>query len=380
MWAPADPNWSADGDFIAASDDEGGGKWHLGREAFYPEHHGFDVNIGGGHNGQPGKDGYFSPYNVPLAPGPEGEYLTDRLTDEALGLIRGRAADRPFFLNLCHYAVHTPLAAPQHLVEKYERKAKAMHLDRIEPLADGEMHPCLHKARIPVQRRLIQSHAVYAAMVENLDWNIGRVLQALDEEGIAEDTLVVFTSDNGGLSTSEGSPTCNLPYTEGKGWMREGGVRVCQIARWPRVVQPRTRCFTPVTSPDFYPTFLEAAGLPQRPAQHVDGVSLVPLLSGVDHLDREAVFWHYPHYSNQGDSPAAAAVSGNWKLIQHFEDGKIELFDLEADPSEQNDLSRAEPARVARLLGLLQAWQTEIEALIPEVNPDFAPPRTESAP
>lgn len=348
------------------------GKWHLGDKAFYPEHHGFDVNIGGCHSGQPGKNGYFSPYNVPVPPGPDGEYLTDRLTHEAIGLIRNRAKDRPFFLHLSHYAVHTPLAAPKALIEKYEHKARAMHLDAVDPFVDGEPHPCLHKRKEPVRRRMIQSNVVYAAMVENLDWNIGRVLTALEEEGLRENTLVVFTSDNGGLSTSEGSPTCNLPYNEGKGWMYDGGVRVCQIARWPGVVQPRTRCFTPVTSTDFYPTFLEAAGLPLLPKQHCDGVSLMPLLRGRDQLEREAIFWHYPHYSNQGDAPAAAVVCGNWKLIEHFEDDRVELFDVAADPSEMQDVAAAEAPRAARMLALLKAWQREVEAKIPEANPNPA--------
>jgi arylsulfatase A-like enzyme len=349
------------------------GKWHLGDEPFYPEHHGFDVNIGGCARGSPGSTGYFAPYTVPIADAKPGEYLTDRLTDEAIRLIRKRGR-KPFFMHLSHYAVHTPLMAPQALVDKYERKARALGLDQIDPLAVGDMHPPLHKQHEPVRRRLIQSHAVYAAMVENLDWNIGRVLASLDEEGIAGNTLVVFTSDNGGLSTSEGSPTCNLPFREGKGWNYEGGTRVCQIARWPGVVRPRTRCFTPVTSTDFYPTFLKAAGLPLRPQQHCDGVSLMPLLRGKDALKRQAIFWHYPHYSNQGGAPAASVVSGDWKLVQLFEDNRIELFNLRADPSEQVNRAAAEPTRARRLLGLLKAWQRQVEAKFPEPNPDYAPP------
>lgn len=347
------------------------GKWHLGDEPFFPEHHGFDVNIGGCHAGYPGRNGYFSPYSVPVSPGPEGEYLTDRLTDEAIGLIRRRAKDRPFFLNLSHYAVHTPLAAPQALVEKYERKARAMGLDRLDPLVRGEAFPCAHKSDDHVVRRLFQSHTVYAAMMENLDWNVGRVLASLAEEGLERETIVVFTSDNGGLSTAEGSPTCNFPFVEGKGWMNEGGVRVCQMIRWPGVVQPRTRCLTPVTSTDFYPTFLEAAGMSLLPEQHCDGVSLMPVLRGTDHLDREAIFWHYPHYSNQGDTPAAAVLCGTWKLIEHFEEGGVELFELASDPGERNNLAGREPDRAARMLVLLKAWQADVEARIPEPNPGF---------
>ena len=346
------------------------GKWHLGDEPFFPEHHGFDVNIGGCERGQPGKDGYFSPYTLPLSPGPEGEYLTDRLTDEAIRLIQNRA-DQPFFLHLSHYAVHTPLAAPQHLVEKYERKASAMGLDVIDPLVAGGPHPCSHKRDAPIMRRVVQSHAVYAAMIENLDWNIGRVLGALEDEGLSEQTLVVFTSDNGGLATSEGSPTCNFPYREGKGWCEEGGTRVCQLMRWPGVIQPQTRSFTPVSSTDFYPTFLEAAGLPLRPEQHCDGESLMPIMQGRDILTREAIYWHYPHYSNQGGAPAAAMVAGDWKLIEFFEDGQVELFNLRDDPGEQNDRAASAPDRAASMLASLKTWQSDVEARIPEPNPDY---------
>lgn len=345
------------------------GKWHLGDEPFYPEHHGFDVNIGGCHLAQPGAGGYFAPYRIPIPEAPAGEYLTDRLTDEAIRLIRGRG-DKPFFMHLSHYAVHTPLQAPQALIEKYERKAHALGLDRLDPIVEGEPHSAMHKRQEPIKRRMLQSHPVYAAMVENLDWNIGRVLAALEEEGIADETLVVFTSDNGGLSTSEGSPTCNLPYREGKGWNYEGGTRVCQFARWPGVVRPRTRCFTPVTSTDFYPTFLKAAGLPLLPKQHCDGVSLMPLLKGKDKLARKAIYWHYPHYSNQGGSPAASMVSGNWKLVELFETGALELFNLQADPSEQCNLAEAEPDRVREMARLLKAWQRRVQARIPEPNPD----------
>lgn len=347
------------------------GKWHLGDEDFYPEHHGFDVNFGGCHYGGPGPGGYFSPYGrLPIPAGPEGEYLTDRLTTEAIDLIKKRS-DKPFFLNLAHYAVHTPIDAPPHLIEKYRQKAKAMGLDQVDPFVEGEFHPPLHKQSVRVKRRMIQSDIDYAAMIENLDWNIGRVMQALKEEGLEDDTIVIFTSDNGGLSTSEGSPTCNLPYIEGKGWNYEGGTRVCQFIRWPRVVQPHTTCTVPVTSTDFYPTLLEAAGLPLMPEQHVDGVSLMPLLKGANELDRDAIYCHYPHYSNQGGTPATSMVSGDWKLIEFFEDNRLELFNLSIDPSEQDDLAAREPKRTAEMAAKLHAWQKEIEAKIPEVNPDY---------
>ena len=200
------------------------GKWHLGGPDFYPDRHGFDVNIGGCDGGMP-RQGYFSPWGIPtLADGPDGEYLTDRLTDEAIALIANRD-DRPFFLNLWHYLVHTPIQAKPEKVAKYEAKAAALGLDKIEPFAEGEPFPCDHKRDLRIRRRLLQSDPVYAAMIESLDENIGRLLGALEAAGEAENTMVIFTSDNGGLATAEGSPTCNAPLAEGKGWMYEGGTR-----------------------------------------------------------------------------------------------------------------------------------------------------------
>ncbi len=346
------------------------GKWHLGDADFHPQHHGFDVNVGGCHMGCP-YNGYFSPWGIEhLEDGPEGEYLTDRLTDEAIRLIKGRN-QKPFFLNFCHYAVHTPIQSPPDLVQKYERKAAAMGLDQVQAIVEGEYFPCLHKQDQRVQRRMLQSDPAYAAMIENLDASIGRVLNVLDEEGLTDNTIVVFTSDNGGLSTAEGSPTCNFPLAEGKGWNYEGGTRVCQIVKWPGRVRPGSRCAVPVTSTDFYPTFLEACEAPLIPEQHVDGVSLMPLITESGAINREAIYWHYPHYGNQGGAPAASLISGRWKLIEFFEDNRFELYDLEHDLSEKNNLAAAEPKVVERLSRMLKDWQQEIEAKIPEPNPEY---------
>ena len=352
------------------------GKWHLGDAPFYPDRQGFDVNLGGCDRGMPtGPNFHFSPYNLPTLPdGPPGEYLTDRLTDEAIRLMKGRDRSRPFFLNFWHYAVHIPIRAPEPLIEKYRRKAVAMKLDQVPAIVEGEELAKLPPPGQPpqhIRRRMIQSDPAYAAMVEALDTSIGRLLSALEQEGLAENTIIVFTSDNGGLATAESSPTSNLPYIEGKGWNYEGGTRVCQIVRWPRAVPPRSICATPTTSTDYYPTLLEAAGLPPRPQQHCDGVSLMPLLRGGDQLDREAIFWHYPHYSNQGGAPAASVVSGQWKLIEHFEGNRLELFDLENDPSETRNLAVQHPEIVGRLYALLHEWQKQIEAKFPEPNPDY---------
>ncbi len=361
---------------VATSLKEGGyqtwhvGKWHLGDDDFFPEKHGFDLNIAGCHMGCPW-NGYFSPWGIPTLPdAPEGTYLTDHLTDEAIRLIRERN-DEPFFLHLSHYAVHTPIQAPQDLIEKYERKAKRLGLDQVEAIQDGEYFPCLHKQDERIQRRIIQSDPVYAAMVENLDSNIGRILSTLENEGLSEDTLVVFTSDNGGLSTAEGSPTCNHPLAEGKGWNAEGGTRVCQIMNWPGKIRPGSLSHENVTSTDFYPTFLDAAGLPLNPEQHSDGVNLLPLITTESTLEREAIYWHYPHYGNQGGTPAASMVLGNWKLIEFFEDGHLELYDLEKDSGETSNLADTNPVIASKLYSKLKAWQRDVEAKIPEVNPDY---------
>jgi len=347
------------------------GKWHLGDEPFYPEHHGFDVNIGGCHMGWPGLVGHFPPYEVPLVAKHDKEYLADRLTDETIGLIRNRDKSRPFFLNLWHYAVHMPCNAPQELVDKYIAKARALGLDKIDAIEVGEYFPALHLQTQRVERRKIQSDPVYAAMVENLDWNVGRVMAVLEEEGLLANTLIAFTSDNGGESSTGSSPTSNLPYREGKGWNFDGGTRVCQIIRWDGVTQPGSRMNTPVTSTDFYPTFLQAAGLPLDPQQHCDGVSLMPLLQGLDSLDRDAIYWHYPHYSNQGGTPAASMVAGEWKLIEFFEDGHAELYNLKDDLGELRDLAKEFPEKTAELLAKLHAWQQDVAARIPGPNPDW---------
>ncbi|MEX0742579.1 MAG: sulfatase/phosphatase domain-containing protein, partial [Phycisphaeraceae bacterium] len=194
-----------------------------------------------------------------------------------------------------------------------------------------------------------------------------------DAEGILDETLVIFTSDNGGLSTSEGSPTCNAPLAEGKGWMYEGGTREPLFVHWPQQVAAGASCDVPVTSPDFYPTLLEAAGLDLLPEQHVDGVSLMPLLRGEGTLDREAIFWHYPHYSNQGGTPGSSIRMGDWKLIEFFEDGRFELYNLCDDLGETNDLSAQQPERTADMQRRLATWREQVEAKIPEPNPHYVP-------
>lgn len=361
---------------IAASLKEGGydtwhvGKWHLGPKEFYPQHHGFDVNVAGCDFGSP-YNGFFSPYGIEHLPeGPEGEYLTDRLTDEAILLIKNKG-DKPFFLNLSHYAVHTPIQAPKELVEKYEKKAADLGLDQQDPFVRGEHFPTEHKKDQHVKRRVIQSDPEYAAMVENLDTNMGRVFKVLEETGEAENTIIIFTSDNGGLATAEGSPTCNAPLNEGKGWMYEGGVREPLLVKWPGVIEPGTVTDVPVTSPDFYPTILEMAGLSLNPDQHQDGISINPILKGEEELDRKALYWHYPHYGNQGGTPGSSIRMGDYKLIEFFEDGRIELYNLREDIGEERDLAKEKPELAEEMKQKLKDWRESVGGLIPEKNPDY---------
>ncbi|MGF1448286.1 MAG: sulfatase [Opitutales bacterium] len=347
------------------------GKWHLGGKPTLPQTHGFDINVAGCDWGMPQK-GFFSPYDIPgFENGPEGEYLTDRLTDEAIALIEQADRSRPFFLNLWHYAVHTPIQAKAEDVSRFEQKAADLGLDQQEPFEEGDVFPILAKRDQRITRRRFQGDPTYAAMVANLDANIGRLVDCLERTGQREQTVLVFTSDNGGLSTAEGAPTCNAPLSQGKGWMYEGGNRVPQFIVAPGLTQPGRRTDEPVTSTDFYPTLLELAGLEPKPAQHCDGVSLVPLLRGENHLKREAIFWHYPHYGNQGDTPACAVRAGAHKLIEHFEDGRLELFNLREDIGETRNLAPSEPERTRELHAQLRAWRDCVEALIPKPNPNW---------
>jgi arylsulfatase A-like enzyme len=351
------------------------GKWHLGGESSYPDRQGFHANIGGCEWGLP-MNGYFSPFGIPtLEEAPEeGTYLTDYLTTKAVELIRGReGSDRPFYLNMCYHSVHTPIQAKQEKIRKYEEKARRMGLDTQPPFVDGGYFPAEHKKMKRLQRRIIQSDPVYAAMIESLDENIGRLLVALEETGEAENTIVVFTSDNGGLSSSEGAPTCNAPLAEGKGWMYEGGTREPLLVRWPDTVAAGSVCDAVVTSPDFFPTMLEAAGIALQPELHADGESFLAALRGETYVRRRPAFWHFPHYGNQGGTPGASVRDGDWKLIFFFEDDHIELFNLADDPGETKNLVDAAPERAEDLRQALERWQREVHALIPVANPDYEP-------
>jgi len=337
------------------------GKWHLGPEGHFPEDHGFDINIGGGQGGGPyGGKKYFSPYGNPsIKDGPPGEHLTERLGRETANFIKANK-DKPFFAYLSFYAVHTPLMAPEDLVKKYQAKREKLGLkDEFSP-------------EPPRENRTVHSHAIYAAMIESMDSAVGQVLDALEESGLAENTLVVFTADNGGLSTSEGSPTTNLPYRAGKGWLYEGGIRVPLIVRNPATGQGGKACAEPVYSTDYFPTLLAATGHDPLPQQHLDGVSFLPFLEKPDAAPSGRVLiWHYPHWGNQGGSPGTAIRSGKWKLIRWQWPERVELFDLEADPGETKNLAAEQPEIVGDLSRRIMDFLGATKALQPHKNPDL---------
>ena len=330
------------------------GKWHLGSEPFsLPEHHGFDVNIGGNAHGAPGD--FFAPYGgdwaVPttglrarwnvLPDGKPGEYLTDRLTDEAVKFIRENRA-QPFFLYFPHYAVHTPLQAKPELVAKYEKIPEAQQ----------------------------QGKPVYAAMVESMDESVGRVMATLRELGLDQNTVVIFTSDNGGFYNA----TSNAPLRANKGAYYEGGIRVPLIIKWPGVARAGHVSAEPVTSTDLYPTCLVAAGLPPRPHQHRDGLDLRPVLAGGATLNRPAIFWHFPHYNDHPSSvPSSVIRRGPWKLIETFDPEGVELYNLADDLGETRNLAPADPGRTAELRSELAAWRREVGAEMMRPNPDYDP-------
>jgi arylsulfatase A-like enzyme len=316
------------------------GKWHLGGERFYPENQGFDVNVGGCEAGQP-PSGYFSRYKNPrLSDGPPGEYLPDRLASESIKLLEGFAKDRsrPFLLYHAFYLVHMPLQPRPDLKQKFEAK----------------------KTASPDAR---WTNTSYAAMTAALDEHVGRILDALDRLGLADNTIVVFTSDNGGVDYSR--VTSNYPLRAGKGRYYEGGIRVPMIVRGPGIATAGTTCGVRVLSTDHYPTLLSMAGLPLVPGQHRDGLDLAPLLRSGKAPSRDALFWHYPHYHGSGATPCSTVLAGPHKLIRFYETGVRELYDLEADPSETTNLAARAPEKVRALEERLDGWLAETGAVVP---------------
>ena len=319
------------------------GKWHLGPEAWYPEAQGFDYNYGGCDYGQP--PSYFDPYtrdserpNIPtLSPRKKGEYLTDREADEAVGFIK-KHKDEPFFLYMSHYAVHTPIQAKKELVAKYEAKEKTK-----------------------------QKNAKYAAMIESVDDAVGRILDTLKELGLEDDTVVFFTGDNGGLS----KVTNNSPLRSGKGYPYEGGIREPVIVRWPGYVKAGSVSDTPVTSVDYLPTICEMAGAKLPADRVIDGKSLTGVLKEKGKLERDAIYWHFPHYRGN-IVPYSIIRAGNWKLIKRYEGKAFELFNLRKDISEKTDLAKKMPGKVKQLDAMLVNFLKESGAKVPVANPHYS--------
>lgn len=338
------------------------GKWHLGDEGYFPEDQGFMTNKGGHHKGSP-PGGYYTPYKNPkLSDGPAGEYLTDRLTQESMQFMEENQT-KPFFLFLSYYTVHTPIQPNTSYVEKYKEK--------LSQLPDSLPRKEIEHEGMTVQN---QANPDYASMVHALDVNIGRLKQKLEDLGIAENTLIVFTSDNGGLSTlfpKRTAPTSVKPLRGGKGWCYEGGIRVPLIFHMPSRI-PSGVSEIPVISHDFYPTLLEYANLPNTSQENIDGLSLFPVLSEGKTLNREALFWHFPHYHGSAWKPGAAIRMGNWKLIEFYEEEKTELFNLENDISESHDLSKQFPEKLLELKQELRFMQGVNNAKFPSPNPSFA--------
>lgn len=328
------------------------GKWHLGEdEKYWPEHQGFDINIGGWRRGQPtvdknkGYNGYFSPYGNPrMTDGPVGEYLEDRLANDACNFIQ-QSKSKPFFLNFWLYNVHTPLQAQQEKIAKYS---------------------------LLVDSTKLQKNPTYAAMVEHTDEAVGKVIAQLKSLGLYENTIIIFTSDNGGLiGKGLRKVTNNSPLRLGKGERYEGGVRVPLIIKTAQQVAPNRINTTPVMTIDYMPTLIDMANLKvdKKVLKGIDGVNITPLLTSENgKLKRKSLYWHYPHYHTEGATPYTAVRNGDWKLIHTIETNSYELYNLKIDISESKDLINSEPAIAAKLKKELEAWKKKMGAQMPTVN------------
>jgi len=385
------------------------GKWHLGDTPSGPLQHGFDIHIPKNWNiCCPPGSGYRAPWKLEGLPNVEGDYLTDRLTDEALKYIEENK-EEPFFLYLSHFTVHDPIDGRPDLVEKYKKKKQQVgfpdiapfvlegnpddedpltreELDEMIGLPEYQEHKVLPNRTVKIKQ--IQDNPEFAGMVESMDESLGRVLKKLEELGLEDNTIVIFFSDNGGMSGSNlwdpkrvipdslldrAYSTSNLPLRGAKGWLYEGGIREPMIVRWPGHTKPGTVCGEPVISTDFYATIMEMLGLPLPEGIELDGVSIAPLLEGKD-MDRGAIYWHFPHYSNHGmQSPCGAIRLGDYKLIEYYENKTVQLFNLKEDIGELNDLATKEPEKAEELRDMLHQWREDINAQMMPPNPDYIP-------
>lgn len=322
------------------------GKWHLGETAkYWPENQGFAENKGGHHKGSP-PGGYYSPYKNPrLNNGPEGEYLTDRLTGESIEFIKNNR-EQPFFLYLAFYTVHTPIQGCNRYDDFYQKKKQELPENgQVQIMQDGSL-----------STQINQCNAKYAAMVRAMDENVGRLLQTLEELNLSEKTIIIFTSDNGGLTAraSNPGPTAVYPLRAGKGWLYEGGIRIPLLIKAAGQKQSQVTA-QPTISMDLYPTLLQMGGLPEKPDQHMDGQSILPALTNPEQVQSRILVWHYPHYHGSSWRPGSAIRTNNWKLVEFYEEDKVELYNLAEDVSEQNDLADSYPEKAKEL----RAWMHE---------------------
>ncbi len=327
------------------------GKWHLGEKGSWPEDHGFDINKGGWDVGSP-KGGYFSPWENPNLPnGPDGENLSMRLAKETADFIK-----TTFFAYLSFYAVHGPIQTTQEKWNKYRKKAKDLGIAE-SGFKMGHFLPI----------RQVQDNPIYAGLVETMDDAVGYVLHTIDELGLADNTIVIFTSDNGGVAAGDAFATSNLPLRGGKGYQFEGGIREPYFIKVPGVGNGM-HSDIPVSGTDFYPTILDLVGADLKPEEHNDGVSLLPILEGQTIAERPLI-WHYPHYGNQGGEPSSIIREGDWKLIHYYEDGHEELYNLKDDISETTDLATQYPDKTTELSQKLFTMLNEMGARYPERDP-----------
>ena len=338
------------------------GKWHLGSEGYYPEQNGFDINIGGFEKGSP-PGGYYTPYENPkLSDGPEGEYLTDRLTSESIKFIENNNKNNPFALFLAFYTVHTPIQANKKHVSYFENKLNKLDDNIARTRKEGKAITLLN-----------QVNPDYASMVYALDENIGRLIKSLKENNYYDDALIIFTSDNGGLSTLRRiAPTSVSPLRAGKGWLYEGGIRIPQLIKMPGN-NKNIKIYEPTVSYDLFPTILEFAGI-ENTNQEIDGISLIPHLKTGTELNRKDIFWHFPHYHTSQWKPGAAIRQGDWKLVEHYESNKIELFNLKDDVSESKNLNLIYPEKTESLLKRLHELQKKTNANPIKINPNYKTP------
>ena len=335
------------------------GKWHLGNEGHWPTDQGFDINIGGHHRGGP-PGGYYAPWKNPILEAKKkDEYLTERLTEESIRFLEKRDSDKPFLLYLSYYNIHTPIQAYKKHIDHYQKKA-----EKFSGTTPTEQE---HSG----QTRMRQDNPALASMVSAVDDSVGTLLAKLDELGLSDDTVVIFFSDNGGLSTKpKMGPGSNSPLRAGKGWLYEGGVREPTIIRAPSITKAGSISNQPIVSMDFFPTMLELAGLPLRPKLHADGQSIVPELKGKKGKPRP-FYWHYPHYHGSTWKPGASIRDGDWKLIKFYDQEKVELYNLKKNPSEKKDMAKNNSAKAKELENKLIAWQKNMKAKLPKPNPDY---------